>query len=732
MVEAAEGVDEPPKGDHVQNAVLTATLNSANSELSKAAFCDRMGDEESTSARTPRGKQIIGSGRASGSRANSGLIAPDNGVSGGDLPFSRSLAACESQREGKRMSHDGSHDVDVLRTARIGSGASAGALLEFDGCKILIGCPWHSEAELLALGLAPSDLDAVLLTSAQSDVGIAEFLSDGKRLHTKDAGSPWRGPRILGTTPVLVALEARLADMAAAAAWEAALDPAVALADLRTQAAWRRAAGEGVEALMDRTQEVSFGEQVTIEGPGGPVVVTAACSGYGLGGCYWTVHAMGIRVVALGASTWGTDVGGFCCREADVQPLLVANILVLLGGACDIARSAPRVASSVATAIADLAEGAEALLKAGRCVVIPVDGEYFPWLVDVVEALGQKVASLPREAQAPIFALGGIARFLRKCGSFAEWAQCARLEATYGGSSPFLLDGLRAAKRLALADTLLDLRAVFREPFIALMPALGFDDLGEAKEPRTHSAVMAHVRALLTGSLGAARTELEFEVRGGWGGNHSKLQSEALIAVLGEAVSPIVETTVAMSAVSLPAHFSARCTPSVLDSGGWTRVPVDLEKPRMSFWLPANELRLLLPAFAAAKRGRGHEAAELCAVQGFLVLSKRPRLAAAPESAALVAGSADTVPVFQPVVGEVKPDAFVAALSTRGHAGAWSKPKVGTSGTLVEVPSLRATVLLNHQRTFNDVVAAPLESVIRAPSAAARRLLREALAEAVL
>ncbi|CAE8711322.1 unnamed protein product, partial [Polarella glacialis] len=111
-------------------------------------------------------------------------------------------------------------------------------------------------------------------------------------------GAKRRGPRLLGTAPVLLAAEAL------------SLDEALS-AGLALEA-------EAAEEAVVGAEEVSFRQEVVIEGPDGPVTVSAVCSGFGLGGAYWLLEALGVRVAVLGAATLETLPS---LRPLDTGPL---------------------------------------------------------------------------------------------------------------------------------------------------------------------------------------------------------------------------------------------------------------------------------------------------------------------------------------------------------------------------------------------------------------------------
>mmetsp|Transcript_47396 Transcript_47396/g.151107 ORF Transcript_47396/g.151107 Transcript_47396/m.151107 type:complete len:708 (+) Transcript_47396:278-2401(+) len=663
----------------------------------------------------------------------------------------------------------GCNDQSLLKVSALGAGPAEGVLVELNGCKLLVGCPWGTVADLEALGLTVGEIDAVLLTSVQSGCGLPELFGSSGR---QGIG---RAPRMLGTIPVLAALEARLADIAAAVLLEEARDAATV--GPREASRRRRTTREDVQRMLEVAQEVSYGEEVVIEGVNGPVVATAACSGYGLGGCYWTLQSLGVNVAAMGASSFCT---GGASRYVNLDPVGKANVLIIPSGSCNLSGARHSREVDTAKSMAVVASEAAALVKAGNSVVMPVGGDLFTLTVDIVEALGHALAELPREAQVPIFVVGSLARFLRRCSTYAEWAESERLDDAYEGRSPFLLEDLRLTHRLVLADSLHDLKEAYREPFVALLPALGPDDDLETKPvPAVPSAsgvverapsVMAHLRGLVGpaspagagGQTGSTPPCVLLEICLGTGSSEgsapksgSRCRRVELRPCIGEVAAALqassaLEAVVTSPPASWPGASSSAPSPRTseekllrleLRRSVLTRVPLDLSKPRMGFWLPEDELRPLLGrlsedhALSEQHGKRRGGAAALCPLSGHLIFSKRPRLSAhpAPPAAASVAAAAAGGPRL--LLGVVDVKAFVAALARRGHKDVRLSGTSASSGSVrIEVPALRATVLLNRPAAGSDGAGAGagLETVVQAPTAAARRLIGEALASVLL
>ncbi|CAE8731580.1 unnamed protein product, partial [Polarella glacialis] len=365
--------------------------------------------------------------------------------------------------------------------------------------------------------------------------------------------------------------------------------------------------------------------------------------------------------------------------------------------------------------------------------------------LDLVEALGEAIARLPAECQGPLFAVGGTAHFLERCGSLAEWAAPSRAARAHAGEAPFLTEALVKSGRLVLAQTLAELASAFREPCILLLPD------GEAS-PLAHLeglwAEQAAARLLAVEHPLGHREETRRLLRRIGSPVDLRLRPSQIPRFLGCGLQASIPVVVAVGATSSGAEVEDEMSvgPRTLGErpekkqnlrqlrrGLWEEVLLDLTRPTAICWLPQDlaveAMRLVqrkrpapgleAPGGASERHGGGgFEGA--WHLDGTLVGQKQPRCSSATP---------------RPLSSEVDVSAFAAAMAARGHAvekaleaSSSARPEPG-DGVEVIVPSLgHARVVLNRRSsTAKAPLGFALESVVKAKSREARALITEVL-----
>eukprot|EP00929_Paragymnodinium_shiwhaense_P065069 TRINITY_DN32662_c0_g1_i1.p1 TRINITY_DN32662_c0_g1~~TRINITY_DN32662_c0_g1_i1.p1 ORF type:complete len:697 (-),score=145.13 TRINITY_DN32662_c0_g1_i1:74-2164(-) len=678
-----------------------------------------------------------------------------------------------------------------LRVAGLGGtrsvsegGGFEGALVDFHGCRLLLGCPAGTAEELGQLQRRPSDVHAVLLTCAGTADGLPALLSAAaaERGAAKgEATIPCTStPRILGTAPVLAALEARMLDLADS---RGTLAGGGAGGDASaTTGASKPAGGGGVrddvalmyrdaKAALERADEVSFHEEVRVEGACGPVFVTCSSSGRSLGGVYWSCEALGVRIGMVGTLSATPSFRSPVPAPRSLCTMELANLHALVycdalsGAAKDETMSGSVIAG---TRLLELGKHVAQTVADGDCVLVPYDASA-ALLPELVESVAEAINRLPQvDAQVPIFVLGAGAQLLRRCGSFAEWAHKDRCARAYLGRSPFLFEALQDARRLFLARAASDLGGSYCEPCVVFAPA------GVAETFAQRWAVEAAVAYEKTGARVAAKLLVaDAAVHGAAkSGPLARLETIAGASAALESrptptqLSRLLRDAKPTALVASPAILSAvgcdeaAAAPSgstaqrhTLARGTLLRVPLDLDRPCYSCWIAERDIEHLGGESKAAKakgqlkRSGGDQSSEhLRPVGGVLVGLKRPRLRAL--------GAPDThadMPAAPPLfVGGIDVEKFVAALRSRGasdaqissSAEAAVQPEARTC--TVAIPSMEASVTLNCRvggeetcsssattKADSSVPATALETVIEAPTWKSREFLAE-VAESML
>ncbi|CAE8642688.1 unnamed protein product, partial [Polarella glacialis] len=220
--------------------------------------------------------------------------------------------------------------------------------------------------------------------------------------------------------------------------------------------------------------------------------------------------------------------------------------------------------------------------------------------LDLVEALGEAIARLPAECQGPLFAVGGTAHFLERCGSLAEWAAPSRAARAHAGEAPFLTEALVKSGRLVLAQTLAELASAFREPCILLLPD------GEAS-PLAHLeglwAEQAAARLLAVEHPLGHREETRRLLRRIGSPVDLRLRPSQILRFLGCGAQASIPVVVAVGATSSGAEVEDEMSvgPRTLGErpekkqnlrqlrrGLWEEVLLDLTRPTAICWLPQD------------------------------------------------------------------------------------------------------------------------------------------------
>mmetsp|Transcript_28043 Transcript_28043/g.50863 ORF Transcript_28043/g.50863 Transcript_28043/m.50863 type:complete len:610 (+) Transcript_28043:73-1902(+) len=602
----------------------------------------------------------------------------------------------------------------MLKVAGLGGATGAGTtgpegiLVELNGCRLLVGCPEGAAADLAGLGVNAAELDAVLLTCPSSLAGWPELWP------VQDSLTPGLGrrPRLLGTSPLLLAAEAHLQDLFASGCTR---DWSVTHQDI----------GEALAGA----EEVHLQQEVTIEGPDGPVLASPCSSGYCLGGTYWVLEAHGVKAAILGPASVAAPLAPL---PLDTAPLREVSAVVLHGIIKQVNSGEQRAAAS--TCLAGAADEAARVVLSGGCVLIPI-GADMALALDLVEALGNAIAKLPPSAQAPILTVGGASHLLRRCGSYAEWAHPDRAVRAHAGQSPFLVQGLLDSCRLALAENVPGLAGSFREPCVVLVPAssspaspLAHFRTRWGEEDRNRLLVVdatavappvaTTAPSLSAASVGPQRLQnlgKPMDVR---------LQPDEVKALLQDAGAPVV---VLPSSAGITVQEGSLIG-TVVDLCRARRVPVQVD-----LHAPSARCRLSAAALAVAQAALGE--GELCRFDGVLLGHKRPLIVPSePLGEAELAKRQRGVTAPPLLAGKVDVDAFVRELSSHGHAAhaapAKAQPAMGLRGggraaseiEEVKVPSLAAHVRLNGPGKEGGY-----ETTIEASSRESRRLIAEVL-----
>ena len=160
------------------------------------------------------------------------------------------------------------------------------------------------------------------------------------------------------------------------------------------------------------------------------------------------LEAHGVRVAVLGSI--GPSTGNSLGRAFEVEPLRHMDVIVMQrlipGGLSSPSPSANQL--GVPDLLPGLVKEVMSALTLRQNVLIPLDGDNLLALgLPIIEAVGHGIAACTcYEAQAPIYAVGGLVSFLRRCVCFGEWAQEEKLAMAHRGEK------LSAPRNRAICD----------------------------------------------------------------------------------------------------------------------------------------------------------------------------------------------------------------------------------------------------------------------------------------
>ncbi|CAK9102436.1 unnamed protein product [Durusdinium trenchii] len=516
----------------------------------------------------------------------------------------------------------------MLKVAMVGANQQ-GVLVNFGGTWILAGCPPDVGTSLRHFNINMSQVAAVLLTSGTCMEG-------WPLLRRSFVQAELEQPRLLGTEPMLQVAQSHLRDLAMMRPSQNGGGELFSL--------------EEVEEAFLGAEEVSFGQEVLLEGDNATMLLKASCSGLGLGGSLWSLACYGLCVV-VGASAK-------VARLPDLEALTVADVVVLLGG---ISRHPSR---DVQQQLTDAAKEVAVVLQSRGNVLVPLNGSPEDFTEELTECIAKAISEL--ENQGPIFAISTPARSLRRCGRWAEWTSKKGQERARVGEHPFLVDALRESGRLVLAETINDLTDAYEEPCVVLAPISlkrHFEKLWDSQKA-SRRLCWLDVQGVLPGVGNAIQPYISAtELARTWS---SCARPPKLIVPKGRV--PLPPELTSCKAVEL----------MVLDSG-LLEVPLDLDRPRVKCWLPRDHLAV------ARKQGRKRPA-DVLPLHGTFIGNTRPRIAPRQPEAELLAGAVE-VKAFQDAMRK-------AGLVVEGSGevlnvpslDARTSPTTETSGTL-HIPS---------------------------------------------
>ncbi|CAE7255544.1 unnamed protein product [Symbiodinium microadriaticum] len=432
---------------------------------------------------------------------------------------------------------------------------------------------------------------------------------------------------------------------------------------------------EELQEAFAQAEELSYGQEATVEAEHGPIFLSAAPSGASLGGSFWSLEALGIRLAVLGAAcalsvpvSQGLETE--VLRKAEV---VVCPCLAKEGEGAEVRASLPEVSHQAA-----------AVLGRGGNVLIPIGADQ-AFTEDLVMSISRQISDLPDKCQGPIFACGAPALRLRRCGVFAEFSSKTCLDRAHSGEHPFLVDALRDSGRLVLADSLSEMAESYQEPCVLLVPgslAQGFDGRW-ASNPESR---LLQSDLFMEGcQLPCIGKPLRRRLTG------SELRRWATGRLL------LTRSDVELLGIS--SMQKAGKSPLVLPPAEFLDVPVDLSVARVQCWLPEDQL-------ARVQQGK-RSAGDL--LEGALVGRRRPRISS------LVSRAAPAV--------EMSKEAIKMGFQARGievevREGADGK------GTEMQVPSLNARIVLNYPASDQSTA---LETIVECTSAQGRRQILEVL-----
>ncbi|CAE7374215.1 unnamed protein product [Symbiodinium natans] len=413
-----------------------------------------------------------------------------------------------------------------------------------------------------------------------------------------------------------------------------------------------------------------------VEGENGPVFLSAAPSGGSLGGSFWCLEALGVRMAVIGtACAASVPVAQGLDTEALSKAELVVCLCLAHDGDIEIRASLPQVSQE-----------ASAALGRGGNVLVPI-GPDQAFTEDLVMSLARQIAKLSDKCQGPIFACGAPALRLRRCGVFAEFASKTCLDRAHSGEHPFLVDALCESGRLVLAETVSELAELYQEPCMVLASQATAQDFDGrwAKNPESRilrsDAPLAGCQLRCLGQPFRRRL-LGSEIR--------RLTSSRLLVARGAA--ELLESS---------SRLKAQSAPLVLPPAEFVNVPLDLSLARVQCWLPEDQM-------ARIEKGKRPADSMLELLEGAFVGRRRPRISG------LMPCSTS---------GAMRREAVRLGLEAKGLEVAAGEGADGQKTELL-VPSLNARIILN-QPVSDDPNA--IESIVECVSVEGRRQILEVL-----
>eukprot|EP00439_Symbiodinium_sp_Y106_P086743 s33_g35.t3 len=432
---------------------------------------------------------------------------------------------------------------------------------------------------------------------------------------------------------------------------------------------------EELQEAFARAEELSYGQEATVEAEHGPIFLSAAPSGASLGGSFWSMEALGIRLAVIGAAS---------ALSVPVSPGLETEVLRKAEVVVCLCLAKEEEGAEVRASLPEVSHQAAAVLGRGGNVLIPIGADQ-AFTEDLVMSISRQIADLADKCQGPIFACGAPALRLRRCGVFAEFSSRTCLDRAHSGEHPFLVDALCESGRLVLADSISEMAESYQEPCVLLLPrslAQGFDgrwagnpesrllQSDQSVEGCQLPCIGKPFRRRLTGS----------ELRRWTTGRLLLTRSDAEI-------------------FGVSSTQKAGKSPMVLPPAEFMDVPVDLSVARVQCWLPEDQLARVQPG----KRAAGN------LLEGAFVGRRRPRISSLVSRAA---------PAFEMSKEAIKTGFQARGIEVEAREGADGK------GTEMLVPSLNARIVLNYPTADQST---GLETIVECTSAQGRRQILEVL-----
>ncbi|KAG1676917.1 hypothetical protein FOA52_014793 [Chlamydomonas sp. UWO 241] len=246
---------------------------------------------------------------------------------------------------------------------------------------------------------------------------------------------------------------------------------------------WRRGfSAAAVESVLARVTPVRYGQSVSLDGT--YVSAVAFPSGGCMGGALWVVSD-GTRSIGY-ASRLGVSEQQRWWTELQADALSGLHALILAPGAVTGAQQAAAAGKAPTPSLAEAVAQAQATLREGGSVVLPVTASGAQW--PVLEALFQAFHQQQQEQQQqrkqqqlgqqqqqmpPVLYVGAASQdSLAFACTCPEFVSRFRHDLVFQAVAPFAFDQLIAHGQLSVADSLADrdLQHRWREPAVVLVP----------------------------------------------------------------------------------------------------------------------------------------------------------------------------------------------------------------------------------------------------------------------